>query len=297
MAGSLVPFLFVPSSFPGLYKLMLDSPVGIVLACSEEIQQDGTKKKEPELACKNGDSDYGQWMVNIGGMVPEQSKENAIKEVQESDGTKRSKPANRVTIRGGLVVPLYFIVLSLIGGAISLTRRVPEYHRRYSVNYVPTADKPRLDRATVREFLAFQIIQFVSAPLLAIVAYYLISPESKTALVALGFTAGFASEAILLMIRALVEKISPANVSVPQTGAASGNVVDQAAANAPVANATVGVVGKPNLVTQTDARGHFAVDEIPIGDQVIEASAAARSSMIKVNIVAGKTTVCHVALT
>ena len=30
-------------------------------------------------------------------------------------------------INGGLVVPLYVVVLALFGGAISMTRRVPEY--------------------------------------------------------------------------------------------------------------------------------------------------------------------------
>jgi hypothetical protein len=140
-------------------------------------------------------------------------------------------------------------ILSLIGGAISLTRRVPEYQKRYSVSYLPTKDKPKLDRATVREFLAF--LQFVSAPLLAIVAYFLISPESKAALVALGFRAGFASEAVLLMTRSLVE-ISPANTIAPQTGAVSGEVVDAAANNALLANASVAIVGKP--IGQTNRR-------------------------------------------
>lgn len=158
-------------------------------------------------------------------------------------------------IQGGLVVPLYFIVLSLIGGAISLTRRVPEYQRRYSIHYTPTEDKPRLDRATVKEYLAFQIIQFISAPLLAMVAYYVFSPEKRSTLIALGFAVGFASEPILLMIRSLVEKLSPATKAVPQTGAASGTVSKAPPVSSPpgalpagpVIGATVTVVGKPTM--------------------------------------------------
>jgi hypothetical protein len=291
LVGSLLPFLFVPTSFPGLYKLMLRSPVGIVLGCT---QPDKSQSQPGALDCTT--PPYRQWVVNIGGMIV------AEKDVEQTgdDGKPKAfvteSTLQSATIQGGLVIPFYFVVLSLIGGAISLTRRVPEYQKRYSVSYVPTEDKPRLDRATVREFLAFQILQFISAPLLAVVAYFLISPESKAALVALGFTAGFASEAVLLMTRALVEKVSPPNIVAPQTGAVSGEVVGSAANNALLANAIIAVVGKPNLVTQTDARGHFVIDSVPIGDQAIEASVGGRSSVIKVSIVGGKTTPGHITL-
>jgi len=56
------------------------------------------------------------------------------------------------------------------------------------------------------------------------------------------------------------------------------------------------VVGKANLVTQTDGRGHFVIDSVPIGDQAIEASFIGRSSVIKVSIAGGKTTVGHITL-
>jgi hypothetical protein len=98
------------------------------------------------------------------------------------------------------------------------------------------------------------------------------------------------------MTRALVEKVSPANVIVEQTGAVSGQVVDASAADALLANAKVAVVGKPNLLTQTDVRGHFIIDSIPIGDQAIEASADGRSSVIKVTVAKGKTAVGHISL-
>jgi len=240
LIGSILPFIFVPSSFPGLYKLMLKSSVGIILGCSEAgtgkgqalaatpepkpVPKPGEEKTPPpvadqgsqqprnteipaEIDCGRGSE---QWVINIGGtnLPPKDSKAAASSKEPSDDITPWP-----VKIRGGLVVPLYFIVLSLIGGAISLTRRVPEYHRRYSIHYVPTEDKPKLDRATVREYLAFQIIQFISAPLLAIVAYYVLSPEKRSSLILLGFAAGFSSEAILLMIRSLVEKLSPASKS------------------------------------------------------------------------------------
>jgi hypothetical protein len=326
LGGSILPFIFIPSSFPGLYKLMLTSSVGIVLGCSDPENAQGeakaatpvekppakpeqnkpinpetpdrgqnqqsTKKAEDlpaEIDCSRGSE---QWVLNIGGMIlsPRDSKEATFpKELPD----ERAPWWPRARIHGGLVVPLYFLVLSLIGGAISLTRRVPEYHRRYSIHYVPTEDKPRLDRATVREYLAFQIIQFISAPLLAMVAYYVIAPEKRYSLILLGFAAGFSSEAILLMIRSLVEKLSPASKTAPQTGSASGNV-SQGTPATPVVGATVTVVGKPTLTAQTDQKGYFIINGIPAGDQVIEATYQAKKGTIKITIEAGKTTVCHI---
>jgi hypothetical protein len=108
-------------------------------------------------------------------------------------------------IQGGLVVPLYVVVLSLMGGAVSMTRRVPEYQRR-------TLDIEDRDMTPdkARENLVFQIMQVFSAPLVAVTAYYLFEPDSGAKSVLLGFVSGFASEPILLAIRALVEKLTPA---------------------------------------------------------------------------------------
>src|SRR5439155_8420943 len=109
-----------------------------------------------------------------------------------------------VHVRGGLVVPLYFVIVSLMGGAVGLLRRVPEIQRRSEHDYVGTEKEPKLLPGEVRERLGFQIIQFISAPLIAVTAYHAIAPESRTASVALAFTSGFASESILLMIRGIV---------------------------------------------------------------------------------------------
>ena len=289
LVGSLLPFLFVPSSVPGLYKLMLKSPVGIVLGCTEP---DASQQPLKPLDCR--EPPYRQWVVNIGGLVtPGEEPKNSLQTgALQSKTSATDTPIRSARIQGGLVIPLYFVVLSLIGGAISLTRRVPEYQKRYSVSYSATEDKPKLDRATVREFLAFQIIQFISAPLLAVVAYFLITPESKSALVALGFTAGFASEAVLLMIRALVDKVSPASVTLGQTGAVSG-LIASAGAGGSATGGKVAVVGTPALVTEADRHGHFVIEGVPIGDHVIEATAAGQTLLSKVTIAAGKTAVCH----
>jgi hypothetical protein len=61
-------------------------------------------------------------------------------------------------------------------------------------------------------------MQVISAPLIAITAYYLIEPELRATSVALAFTSGFASETVLLAIRALVEKLKPNVKSGTQAG-------------------------------------------------------------------------------
>ena len=55
----------------------------------------------------------------------------------------------------------------------------------------------------------FQIMQVISAPLIAITAFSIVKHGSISEAVVVGFGSGFASEPILLMIRSLVEKISP----------------------------------------------------------------------------------------
>ncbi|MCK5353608.1 MAG: hypothetical protein KAJ63_00705, partial [Methyloprofundus sp.] len=109
-----------------------------------------------------------QWLFNIGGRVV--------------CGKYR---LDTCEITGGLVVPLYFVVLALLGGAISLTRRVPEYQKRSAENYQGTvnAKESFMSYEQVRESLAFQIIQFISAPLIAIVAYHLIEPTEQAGVV------------------------------------------------------------------------------------------------------------------
>jgi hypothetical protein len=53
-------------------------------------------------------------------------------------------------------------------------------------------------------------MQVLSASLIAITVYYIVKPDTPMTSVLLGFGSGFASEPILLMIRGLVEKLSPA---------------------------------------------------------------------------------------
>jgi len=87
-----------------------------------------------------------------------------------------------------------------MGSAVSMTRKVPEYQRR------ALDPKEPLTNAQAREYLVFQIMQVLSAPLIGVTVYYLYGPDAPTKSVFLGF----AAEPILLSIPSLVDKLKPA---------------------------------------------------------------------------------------
>jgi hypothetical protein len=159
-----------------------------------------------------------------------------------------------------MVVPLYFVIVSLFGALVSLTRRVPEYQGRLGANAVNA-----LAPAQAREYLVFQIMQLVSAPLLASTAYYLFDPGSRAGSILLAFTAGFASETILLSIRALATKLQPIGAASTAVIVTPDNIdfgevaLNKRSEPTPVAltNRSAAIVN----VTNVDATGDFSVIE------------------------------------
>jgi hypothetical protein len=181
---------------PGeLFRIMtLESPISISLACSVPLPPEDPKAIPLNLQCGTKDQPHYEWLLNIGGAAGQQSWNWAAKGQEE---LWKHPP---VQIHGGLVVPIYVIMLAFIGGAVSMTRRVPEYQRR-------AADPDdNLTPEQAREYLVFQIMQLISAPLIAITIYHIFAPASRATAVVLGFISGFASEPLLLGIRAIAEK-------------------------------------------------------------------------------------------
>jgi hypothetical protein len=191
------------------------------------------------------------FVLNIGGHVMNRT------------ACSGESPTEACQVRGGLLVPLYVIILALIGGSISLTRRLPEYQVRASSAYLPTEKEPKLSQHQMREYLVFQIVQFISAPLIAVLAYYLAAPDKTSTAVVLAFTAGFASEAILLMVRAMADKVSPGASSAPQFGTITGVLTHDGKA---VAQAEVSIAAHPQLRTLTDDCGHYVLGNVPVGE-------------------------------
>lgn len=143
------------------------------------------------------------WLVSIGGVT--------IRKYEPQLPNGEFKPLDSyVEVHGGIAVPLFVVVLAFIGGAVSLSRRIPEYQRRSEPGYAPRPDEPPLKAYEARESVVFQIMQLVSAPFLAIATWYIVSPTTIAAAAGLAFGTGFASEPLLLMIRGMVEGIRPA---------------------------------------------------------------------------------------
>lgn len=147
---------------------------------------------------------------------------NAIqKEVIETNAIQEN------VILGGVVVPVHLIIFAIFGGVISLMRNVPKIQEDYWINRsahlndsnpisTPNAiystansEQESEHEYKVRADLIFQIMQVVSAPLIAMTAYYLFAPSSPIISVLLGFASGFTSESILQHIQAAIMKLQP----------------------------------------------------------------------------------------
>lgn len=221
LIGAVVPsFYFDRFVFVDQQETMLSSPLGIVKACKK-----GDKKDliAPEMDCKRENT---QWVLNIGGTIQDKNKSVCDKGNFKCKAKERKQYPNRyknnkVQITGGLVIPIYILMLAVIGAAINMTRRVPEYQRQvflYS-SRIEANDpeiEPHPDEITyedAREYMVFQLMQVISAPMIAVTAYYLLTPSTSFASVSLGVISGFAAETILVSLRVFADKLTPAVVS------------------------------------------------------------------------------------
>ena len=196
-------------------------------------------------------------------------------------------------VEGGLVVPFYLIVLSLLGGAVSLTRRIPEYQKQSAPGYAGTEDAPVLTPAELREYLVFQIVQVISAPFIAAVAYYVLAPATTAAIVGLAFASGFASETVLLWVRGVVDKLRPDSTGEKQKGYLTGTVsslIGSATAEDTKKGVTVSIIGQGELMPTYAPKGQFAINSIPEGEYALEVKLANKKVCTKrVHIQAGHT--------
>lgn len=119
-------------------------------------------------------------------------------------------------ITGGVVVPIYFLILALIGALINMSRKLPEFQRRITPTYhfrykADVKENPQLAKpmtgAEAREFVTFQMIQVLTAAGVAIIAYSWAKPEELAAGVILAFVAGFSSEVVLMAVRGVAERL------------------------------------------------------------------------------------------
>lgn len=236
-----------------------------------------------------------QWLVNVGGTIkPQVSCDPAVdaanRKLRLDEACTPGSPGNRVFVSGGVVVPLSFVIIALVGGAISLSRQVPEIQRlsetydyesppsgRSAGRYiVPRVVNPVLSAADVRQKLVFLIVQFISAPLLAAIAYQVIEPESAATSAALAFMCGFGSQAVLEWVRTIGESIgrrktgqAGARESATATGAATGVIYGVVkAAGQPQAYVRI-QVDNSAAATRSDADGLFFLKDVLAGDRLL----------------------------
>lgn len=158
-----------------------------------------------ELACSEKDPFKLEWFINIGGAArPGSLPSNGATTSGYAavDSWIEAKSYRPMIVHGGLVIPWYFIALALMGAAVSLARRIPEYQRRALEPKDEDFTAPR-----AREYMEFQILQLLSAPLIAVAAYNLVTPGTLQASTAIGFITGFSSETILVAIGALADRL------------------------------------------------------------------------------------------
>jgi hypothetical protein len=195
------------------YDQLSRGPISLVKGC---VHSSNTSW---ELACSDSDPFKLEWFINIGGSArlahfPSANASqlpNAVNlgPIDQLIDVAKFRP---VIVHGGLVIPWYFIALALMGAAVSLARRIPEYQRR-----ALDLRDPEFTPARARELMEFQILQLLSAPLIAFAAYNLVTPSTLQASTALGFAAGFSSETILLAIRGLSDRLLGETKQTPQT--------------------------------------------------------------------------------
>lgn len=114
--------------------------------------------------------------------------------------------SRQYSLEGGLIVPLYVVVLSVMGAAVGMSRRLPEIQRQ-AAHSVQNSGKG-ISAIVARERVVFQIMQIVAAPLIAVTAFAAFEPDTVTAAVLIGFTSGFASEAVLMKLRQASEALT-----------------------------------------------------------------------------------------
>jgi hypothetical protein len=198
-------------------------------------------------------------------------------------------------IQGGFVVPFYVVLLAFIGGAVSLTRRIPEYQKRAEENYQATTRQPKLSVFEVREVVVFQIMQLMSAPFIAVVAFYALAPASMATAIALAFLSGFASELILLQVRGIIEGLqphitafnNPVNVSnppAPPVAVVKGLVQD--INGMPLADVDVHIEGGTST-TRSLTDGSFSLKDVRLGNQSLVLQQGGLNKAIGLTVSAG----------
>jgi hypothetical protein len=133
-------------------------------------------------------------------------------------------------VKGGLVIPLYVILLAMLGAGINMTRKVPQIQTDYDSPAGATwsdalsaplkvlgmaqdagahKEKHQKNASVIRQDLIETYMYFVSAPFLAVAVYYLLqivaSSVAEPVLVVIAFASGLMSESAVGAIMAFAD--------------------------------------------------------------------------------------------
>jgi hypothetical protein len=219
LASAVVGPTLLMLAVPDLPEISGRVPVGLVVAKL-------TDKSNPE------------WMLNLGGFVrgreaaaSDQQGEVEVVTTAEDEGV--GAPVLRVvTLNGGIQIPLYVILLALIGGAINMTRQVPDFQSRQPVQRgllhwmgggQPDTDtdaddddddeeeeEEEKESGAWRKGLLDQYMFLIAAPFLAIATYYLLillGTIQPPIIVLVCFSIGLISDTVVTAITETAKKL------------------------------------------------------------------------------------------
>lgn len=236
LAGSLVVPTLLMLAVPDLPEISGKVPVGLFVARM-------TADSKP------------QWMLNIGGYVETgDSSKNTPFLGTNGDNTgsgeenNLSTPVLRVvTLNGGIQIPLYVIILALIGGAINMTRQVPDFQSRQAIGSPsqPGNEGKKPDEnereSSWRKGLLEQYMFLVAAPFLAIATYYLLillGTIQPPIIVLVCFSIGLISDTVVTAITESAKKLlggkQPAGQPAPAQPAPEPGTLPETPSTAPV---------------------------------------------------------------
>jgi hypothetical protein len=164
-----------------------------------------------------------------------------------------ASPLMTATVRGGLAIPFYVIVLAIFGAGLKMMRRVPQIQAEHApalpegksagqmMAQVVGLRAPESAGAShaevqascdIRKGIIEQYMYLLSAPFLAIAVYYLLqilaTNISEPVLVLMAFSAGLVSESIVSAVIQFAEKTLDGRESPAGEGAAPAPVIKQA---------------------------------------------------------------------
>ncbi len=153
------------------------------------------------------------------------TRQRTLATFNEQTSLPNQLPAELIV--GGIVVPAYFVFCALLGAMIAMARKLPEFQARLVINCGDEAPAQKSFRGQnysplypmdIPELVLFQMIQVVSAPILAILAYGYLSDGilSDFTAISIGFAAGFSSEWVLVMVRNITDRLAGATPKQPQ---------------------------------------------------------------------------------